>query len=179
MRMLRTASKKNKMDQMNLKTVCLLTLLILTTGCATRNIPDTAKEINEECAFEMQAARTAIRLRDKGKTNEDLKSKLPPLEQNSLRLLKKMYEISDEVYQYTDLNEMVYTTYRFELCQRELLGKSLPVSTQTVLPDLLACQQQYQDKSSVKSANCILAGIENRSIKLAVPISGDSHETNN
>jgi len=164
---------------MNRKRFFILTFLILNTGCATRDIPNTAKEINEECAFEMQTARTAIHLRDKGKTKADLQSKLPPLDKNSSRLLKKMYEISEEVYEYTELNETVYTTYRFELCQRELLGKALPNSTQTVLPALLTCQQQYGDKSSVKSTNCILEGIAAVSKKPTVSTPGVSHETNN
>ena len=166
-----------------LKISLLFISLHLGSGCASRDIPNTATGINEECGFEMQAARTAVRLRDKGKTKAFLKSQLPPIDKNSLRLLRKMYEITDEVYEYTQLNETIYTTFRFELCQRELLNKPRPPSIQAVLPELLKCQQEYKIQSSVKSTNCILAGFEITSVKHSVSTpsvskSGVSNETN-
>jgi len=159
-------------------------LLLFLSGCATRDTPNTANEINEECGFEMQAARTAVRLRDKGKTKTHLQAQLPPVDKNSLRLLKKMYEITDEVYEHTQLNETTYTTYRFELCQRELLRKPMPPSIQAVLPELLKCQQEYKMQSSVKSTKCILAGIETTTVKPpvslpSVSMPGVSDVTNN
>ena len=166
------------------KSRLLVTVFLLTTGylflsgCASRDIPSTATEITEECGFEMQAARTAIRLRDKGKTKTFLKSQLPPIDKNSLRLLLKMHEITDEVYEHTQLKETIYTTYRFELCQRELLNKPRPPSIQAVLPELLKCQQEFKQQSSVKSTNCILAGIESSSVKPSVSKPGVSDETN-
>ncbi len=156
----------------------LVSGLLLVSACATRDLPNTAKEINEECGFEMQAARTAIRLRDKGKSKTHLQSQLPPIDKNSLRLLIKMYEITDEVYEHTQLNETIYTTYRFELCQRELLHKPRPTSISTVLPKLMHCQQTFGDQTSVKSTNCVLAGIENTSVKPFASKPGATDATN-
>ena len=156
----------------------LVSGLLLVSACATRDIPNTAKEINEECGFEMQAARTAIRLRDKGKSKTHLQSQLPPLDKDSSRLLVNMYDITDEVYKYTQLNETIYAIYRFELCQRELLNKPRPPSMQAVLPDLLKCQQEFRIKSSVKSTQCVLAGIENTSVKPSASKPGATDATN-
>lgn len=156
----------------------LVSGLLLVSACATRDIPNTAREINEECGFEMQAARTAIRLRDKGKTKTHLQLQLPPIDKNSLRLLIKMHEITDEVYEYTQLNETIYATYRFELCQRELLNKPLPASISIVTPKLMRCQQTFGNKSSVKSTNCILAGIESTSVKPSTAKPGAANAAN-
>lgn len=148
---------------MKVKTCLIIFLAALISACATKDIPDNAQTINEECGYEMHAARSAIRLRDKGKAKKDLLTKLAPIDQNSSRLLIKMHEISNEVYQYAELNEVVYSTYRFELCQRELLHKTVPDSLPDVLPLLLQCQQRYADKSSVKSTSCILDAVNTKS----------------
>ena len=157
---------------------CLIFLIVaLNTACATKQTTHSAKEINEECGFEMHAARTAIRLRDKGKSKTDLLSKLPPLEKNSSRLLQEMHEITNEVYRYPDLNQVVYSTYRFELCQRQMLRKPIPASIQVVLPLLLNCQQQFGNKSSVKSTNCILAAVKDTSNREPITNTGVTNVT--
>jgi len=144
-------------------------IVLANAACSTTSsVQQTVEEVNIECSFEMQAARTAIRLRDKGKPESSLKAQLVPLDEKSSRLLIKMHEITDEVYAATGLNEVVYSTYRFELCQREFLQKPRPASIDAVLPDLLKCQDKYANKSSVNSTNCILAAIDNNSLHNAV-----------
>jgi hypothetical protein len=134
-------------------------------ACSTTNVSQTTKEINIECGLEMQAARTAVRLRDRGKPKSSLLVQLAPITQDSSRLLIKMYEITHEVYAITELNEVVYPTYRYDLCQRELLKKPVPDSIQDVLPGLMECQNKYQLKSTPKSTRCIQMAIENSTEK--------------
>lgn len=151
---------------MKIKTGLLLILTTLASACATKDIPDNVKEINQACSFEMQAARTAVRLRDKGKTREDLLAKLVPIDKDSSRLLIEMHEITHEVFDYPLLNDVVYSTYRFELCQRELLRKPVPASLEAVLPMLQQCQQHFGDQSSVKGTTCILDAVKNQAIQI-------------
>ena len=161
-----------------IKTCLLFITVLLGSACATRDVPKIAKQINEECGFEMQAARTAIRLRDQGKPKSFLTKGLAPIEKDSSRLLIKMHEISEQVYAYQELNEVVYATYHFELCQRELQNKARPASLQSVLPELLKCQQTFGLQSSVESTNCILAGIERQSINQPVNKNGVTDAAN-
>ena len=139
-----------------------LTLLsvLLVSACSTTNVNQTPNDINIECGLEMHAARTAIRLRDKGKPKSSLLAQLTPITQESSRLLIKMYEITHEVYAITELNEVVYPTYRYDLCQRELLNKPVPESIREVLPGLIECQNRHQNKSTPESTRCIFAAIE-------------------
>ncbi len=142
------------MMKMNRRNLALPLLLLFVSACA--NDPyDSAEEINEACSFEMQAALTAIKLRDKQKPKSLLLTKLSPLDKDSSRLLVNMYQVVDEVYAYTWLNETVYSTYRFELCQRQLLYKPYPLSIEPVLPGLKHCQQQYGTTSSEQSTRCV------------------------
>ncbi len=146
-----------KMNHLNLT---LPALLLFVSACA--NDPyDSPKEINEACTFEMQAAQTAIKLRNKNKSKSSLLAKLTPLEKDSSRLLVNMYQIVDEVYAHSWLNETTYPTYRFELCQRQLLYKPYPLTIEPVIPLLKDCQQQYGTISSEQATNCIVNGLDN------------------
>lgn len=126
--------------------------LLCTVACSG---PQTAKEINQECATEFQAARTAVRLRDKGRPAELLKQQLAPIDVHSSRLLIRLHQIVDEAYAHTAMNETVYAVYHFELCQREFLRKPVPTKLQQIEPALLACQQQFGNQSSSEATICI------------------------
>jgi hypothetical protein len=144
-----------------LKKLCLLLVTVSLLGaCASKERFNTAKAINEECQVEMQAARTAVRLRDKGKTKADMQAQLPPIEPDSSRLLINLYEIVTETYQFNSLNEVVYPTYRFELCMRQLQGKAYPASLALIEQPLLDCQDQYALQSSAQSTACILQAMD-------------------
>lgn len=148
------------MKKMNIRNFTLSILLMFVNACA--NDPyDSANEINEACNFEMQAALTAIKLRDKNKSKSTLLNKLSPLKEDSSRLLVNMYQIVDEVYSHIGLNDSIYPTYRFELCQRQLLYKPYPLTIEPVLPALKQCQHQFGAKSSKQATECILNGLDN------------------
>jgi len=137
------------------------------TGCAEKKPFTTANQINEECTLEMEAARTAVLLRNDGMSRENLSRTLPPLNNNSSRLLFFMHEIVEEVYKYKELNEVIYPTYRFELCSRQLTNKSYPYTITQIYPTLLACQNKFGKKASIDATNCVLSGFQagNRSEK--------------
>lgn len=162
----------------------LLVSISLLGACASKERFNTAKAINEECQVEMQAARTAVRLRDKGKAKADMQAQLPPIEPDSSRLLINLYEIVTETYQFNSLNEVVYPTYRFELCMRQLQGKAYPASLAVIEQPLLNCQAQYALQSSKQSTACILQAMDqltpqqpNHPAAQSTPTSESSNET--
>lgn len=132
-----------------------LATIALLGACASKESFNSAREINEECQIEMQAARTAVRLRDQGKPKSVLQQQLPPVNSESSRLLINLHDIVTETFQYTSLNEVIYPTYRFELCLRQLQNKAYPASLAAVEQPLLACQQQYALQSSRQSTECV------------------------
>jgi len=137
-----------------------LLLLIWLSACSSTEHFTNAKEINEECRIEMQAALTAIHLRDEGKPKATLLKPLPAIDDHSSRLLINMYAIADETYRYPDLNDVIYPTYRFTICQRALQQKPYPLTFAMIEPALLDCQQQYGRASSAQSTQCVTDAID-------------------
>ena len=126
-------------------------------GCAQQEQrPRSANDINEACGLEMQAARTAIRLREKNKPKTQLKQQLAPLTADSSRLLFNMHQILDEVYAHPQLNAVIYPVYRFQLCTQQLQNKLLAHNIDRNLTGLLACRAQYNTTSSNESTQCVL-----------------------
>ena len=140
-----------------------LSSLLLFSACATKDPNSSAREINQECIIEMEAARTAIHLRDKGKTQQEMAATLPPLEKNSSRLLVQLHQIIEESYRYPQLNEVIYPTYRFELCVRQLTNKPYPRDIKTAFTNLMDCQQKYGMNASTKATRCVSAVFEKNS----------------
>jgi hypothetical protein len=151
----------------NVRTVSLTLMVMMMAACASKERFDSARAINEECQLEMQAARTAVRLRNQGKPKSELLAPLPALAENSSRLLVNLHMIVYETYQYPDLNEMIYPTYRFDLCLRTLQHKPSPDSVTLLIPDLLQCQAQFGLESSEQSTQCVSTVIDTH---LALPM---------
>ena len=143
-------------------TSCLLLLgsLLFFAACATKDPNSSAKEINQECIIEMEAARTAIHLRDKGKTQQEMAATLPPLDKNSSRLLVQLHQIIEESYRYPGLNEVIYPTYRFELCVRQLTNKPYPRDIKTAFTSLMDCQQRYGMNASTAATQCVTSALD-------------------
>jgi len=135
----------------------LLAFVMLMSSCAAERPFNTARQINEECILEMETARTAIRLRERGKQKHELAQNLPPLDSHSNRLLYNIHVILDEVYQYDKLNEVIYSTYRFELCSRQLNNKTYPYNISIIYPALLTCQQEFAAEATPEATQCIVA----------------------
>ena len=143
---------------MKIHSVFLIGLFLFVSACA--NDPyDSPKEITEACNFELQAAFTAVKLRDKGKPKLMLLSKLGPLSKDSSRLLVNMYQIVDEIYTHNDLDTIIYPAYRYELCQRQLLFKPHPLTIKPVLPMLKQCQESKDTASAEQATECIVTGL--------------------
>ena len=133
----------------------LLVGLLIISACSTNKSGRTASEINRECIVEMEAARTAIRLRNNGKPQQELASSLPPLSKDSEHLLLALHQIVDESYRYAQLNEVIYSNYRFQRCIRYFTNKAYPRDLKLVYSPLMACQQQYGAKASRESTDCV------------------------
>ena len=129
---------------------------LILIGCAEH--PQVSNHtIRQQCRMEMETARTAIRLRDQGKSKQEMLQTLPPLHPDSTRLLQQMYHIVDEIYAFADLNEIVYATYRFDYCARQLQRQAVPEKFQNILPQLQACQTQFGMQVSKPAMVCVRA----------------------
>ena len=105
--------------------------------------------------MDLEAARTAMRLRDQGKRQAELLQTLPPLTPESSRLLQQMYQIVEEVYAYPTLNQVIYPTYRFEYCARQLQHLPVPAQLAQIAPQLQACQNQFGNTVSAQAVACV------------------------
>lgn len=105
----------------------------------------------------MDAARTAIQLRDKGKDKMTMLRTLPPLRAHSTRLLHQMYQIVDETYACPRLNDIVYGIYRYEICTRQLQHAPVPGSISSVYAQLQNCQSRYHRQVSSQAVACVRA----------------------
>ena len=153
-----------------IKLSLLLTTITLLGACANQEHFNSAREINEECHMEMQAARTAVRLRDQSKPKSLLQDQLPPIKPDSSRLLINLHAIVAETYQYNTLNEVIYPTYRYELCLRQLQNKPYPKSLAVIEQPLSNCQQQFALQSSKQSTECIQHAMDQLSVEqLVIP----------
>ena len=129
---------------------------LLFAACARAPF-STAQEINEECRLEMEAARTAVQLREQGKPQVQLAAMLPVLQADSSRLLWQMHVILEESFAYPEFNTVTYSTYRFQHCMLDLQHKPVPRHMREVRAGLLACQAEHGDKASVAGTQCIIA----------------------
>jgi len=110
--------------------------------------------IHEQCRLEMNAARTAVHLREQGKSRQAMQQTLPPLSDDSSRLLRQMYAIVDETYRYPRINDVVYGIYRYDLCARQLQHRPVP-ALEKIYQNLLACQARFGRQASHAAISCV------------------------
>lgn len=134
--------------------VLIVMVLFALAGCTSG---PTRHEIHHECRLEMDAARTAVQLRNKGKDKMTMLRTLPPLQQDSSRLLQQMYQIVDETYAVPGLDDLVFGIYRYEVCARQLRHLPVPTDINTVHSQLLSCQTRFHRHASKKLVNCVRA----------------------
>ena len=67
-----------------------------------------------------------------------------------------MYHIVDEVYAFPGLNEVVYGAYRYGYCARQLQHQAVPQQFQDIVPQLQACQTQFDTQVSQPAMACVL-----------------------
>jgi hypothetical protein len=138
---------------MKTNVVFVIVAALVLAACAERS-QQTDHAIQEQCRLELEAARTALQLRDEGKTKQAMLQTLPPLTPTSTRLLQQLYQIVDEVYAYPDLNQIVYGTYRFEYCAHQQRHQPVP-SLQDSVAQLQVCQGQFGMSVSKQAVDCV------------------------
>jgi hypothetical protein len=149
------------------RAACLLVAALLLSACAQRHSP-TDHAVQAQCRLELEAARTAIQLREAGKTKQAMLQSMPSLTADSSRLLQQLYQIVDEVYAYPDLNQIVYGTYRFEYCAHQLRQQPVPVLANCIAP-LRVCQTQFGVTVSRQAVDCVRAVFSLPATSPAIP----------
>jgi hypothetical protein len=145
--------------------IILLIASMSLSACANRPVANT-HAINKACSLEMVTARIAIHLRDKGKNKHAMLQTLPPLKPDSTRLLQQMHAIVLETYAVPSLNDVIYPTYRFEYCVRQLRKQPVPPNLQAVAKQLLNCQARFGTQPSQQATECIMACFARQSTSL-------------
>jgi len=146
--------KPVNLPSMMIRYVLVVMALFTLAACASG---PTRHEIHHECRLEMDAARTAVQLRNKGKDKMTMLRTLPPLQQNSTRLLQQMYRIVDETYAVPGLSDLVFGIYRYEVCVRQLRHLPVPTDINAVHSQLQSCQTRFHRQVSKKLVNCVRA----------------------
>ncbi|WP_154668066.1 hypothetical protein [Pseudoduganella violaceinigra] len=137
--------------------LCLIS--VVSSSAALAEQPTDPKAQLEMSAFickqDQQAAVSAVALRDKGKTKEEMARLLPERGPNNNRMAQLMYEVLDDVYGYPEIRQFPYYVFRSEVCFREAQRKSIPVGFRLVAADVLACQSKYGDNEKNEIIDCI------------------------
>jgi hypothetical protein len=107
------------------------------------------------CKQDQQAAVSAVALRDKGKTKEEMAKLLPERGPHNNRMAQLMYEVLDDVYGYPEVRQFPYYVFRSEVCFREAQRKAIPAGFKIVAFDVLACQSKYGEKEKNEIIDCI------------------------
>ena len=144
-----------------------LVTIMLSWICVTDIVSATDKAVDndilyEECELEMTAAASATRLRNQGKPRQELAAALSPIKTDSSRLLIQLHAILNEVYTYQDLDDVIYSLYRLERCQREKNEKPVPDSISVVHEQLLNCQEDYNNDQYYDEKLCVRAAFDTK-----------------
>lgn len=137
---------------MKINTVLFIAAGIAVSGCAH---DPSVRAVRTQCRLEMEAARTAVQLREQGKSKQAILQSLPPLHADSTRLLRQMYQFVDDTFAFPELNDSVYGIYRFEYCVRQLQHRAVPRQLQEVSRQLLACQTQLDNQTPANAVSCV------------------------
>jgi len=141
-------------SMMKSKTLPVIAAVTILSACAHG---PSNRAIKSQCRLEMEAARTAVQMRMKGKSKQAMLQTLPPLHPDSTRLLRQMYQFVEDAYSVSDLNEVVYGIYRLQFCVRQLQHKPVPQQIQDVSSQLLSCQTQFGRQVSKQAIACVRA----------------------
>jgi hypothetical protein len=104
----------------------------------------------------MNAALTAVELRDSGKPRQTLEAHLPPRNLASLSpTASMMYSIIEDVYEVPEIQQFPFFFYRAETCYRRNSGEPTPPSFKSASVSVLACQRKHGGNSSYALMTCI------------------------
>jgi hypothetical protein len=125
------------------------------------------------CDTETRATISAVRMRDQGKTREQLLAPLPtlaqtkqaassssPQAQSGARLSMLMHSIVDDIYSNPQVAVFPYYVYRSVSCANRLAGQPVPQFFSEVSASVLACQEQHGVDQSVKLTDCIASAVD-------------------
>jgi hypothetical protein len=107
------------------------------------------------CKLDQQAAVSAVAMRDKGKTKEEMAKVLPERGPKNNRMAQLMYEILDDIYETPEIKAFPYYIFRTEVCFRETQKKSKPVGFKVVVSDILECQKKHGAGAGNEIIDCI------------------------
>lgn len=138
---------------MKLRPAFLFLILCGLGACAT-DADNVTETVHTQCRLELDAARTAVHLRDRGKSKQDMLHSLPPLHTDSTRLLHQLYAIVDETYTFPKLNDVVFGIYHYDNCTRQLRVQAMP-ALESIYPKLLACQARFGRQVDKQAVSCV------------------------
>ncbi len=117
------------------------------------NLPDPDEMIsasNVLCTDQAKSVLVAVSLRNKGHKVEDVLGLIPTAPRAlSLRVVSAMRENVEDLFQFFEISQYAYYSFRSEVCMRETLGAVRIPRFVTMRSKVLECQTQHgSDKSS-------------------------------
>ena len=105
---------------------------------------------NVLCTDQAKSVLVAVNLRNKGHKIQDVLALIPTAPKAlSLRVVSAMHENVEDVFQFSEVSQYAYYSFRSEVCMRETLGAVRIPRFVTMRSKVLECQKQHgMDKSS-------------------------------
>jgi hypothetical protein len=108
------------------------------------------------CADQTKSALLAWHYRKQGRTKEEVLGLLPEVPKAlSLHTATAMRENVEDAYEFSDLSQYTYYSFRSEVCMRETLSAVRMPRLATVYPRILECQKVHSAEKSASLFNCV------------------------
>lgn len=148
-----------------MKKLLLLLLLAATSSGAFAqslqrwSLPDPDEMIkasNSLCADQAKSALLAWHYKKQGRTKEEVLALIPESPKAfQLRLTSAMRENVEDAFEYPDLSQYTYYSFRSEVCMRETLGAVRMPRIATVYARIAECQASHGQEKSAPLARCV------------------------
>ena len=120
---------------------------------------------NSLCADQAKSALLAWHYKSQGRSKEDVIALIPEAPKALLlRVVSAMRENVEDAYQYSELSQYAYYSFRSEVCMREVLGAVRMPRMATVYPRIVECQKAHGIEKSASLFKCVQAVV--RSVEL-------------
>ena len=114
------------------------------------------KASNALCADQTKSALLAWHYRKQGRTKEEVIGLVPEAPKAlSLRVASAMRENVEDAYEYPELSQYTYYSFRSEVCMRETLGAVRMPRLATVYPRIAECQKLHGGEKSAPLFKCV------------------------
>lgn len=122
-------------------------------------LPDATEMIsasNVLCSDQAKSVLVAAALRNKGHKLDDVLGLIPPAPKAlNLRVVSAMRENVEDIFQFPDISQYAYYSFRSEVCMRETLGAVRIPRFVTMRTKVLECQQQHGTEKGDGLFKCI------------------------